>query len=47
VHVLRDDRRYLPQASMQRLLGGDTAPTLGDLLKEGIAVWAIERLDVE
>jgi transposase-like protein len=35
---LTADRRYLPQASMQRLLGGGASPTLGDLLKEGIAV---------
>src|SRR3990170_1039284 len=35
---LTDGRRYLPQASMNRLLGGGSSPTLGDLLKEGIAV---------
>jgi putative transposase len=31
-------KRYLPQASLSRLLGGGPMPTLGDLLKEGIAV---------
>jgi putative transposase len=35
---LTADKRYLPQASMGRLLGGPANPTLGDLLKEGIAV---------
>jgi putative transposase len=35
---LTDQRRYLPQASLTRLLGGTTSPTLGDLLKEGIAM---------
>jgi transposase-like protein len=35
---LTTERRYLPQVSMTRLLGGGTMPTLGDLLKEGIAV---------
>ena len=35
---LTADKRYLPQASMSRLLGGPVNPTLGDLLKEGIAV---------
>jgi putative transposase len=32
------DRRYLPQASLDRLLGTGPHPTLGDLLKEGAAV---------
>jgi transposase-like protein len=31
-------KRYLPQASMTRLLGGVPMTTLGDLLKEGVAV---------
>jgi transposase-like protein len=31
-------KRYLPQASIVRLLGGLPSPTLGDLLKEGAAV---------
>ena len=35
---LTSDRRYLPQASMDRLLGAGPNPTLGDLLKEGAAV---------
>jgi len=35
---LTADKRYLPQASISRLLGGGPNPTLGDLLKEGIAV---------
>jgi putative transposase len=35
---LTDPRRYLPQASMTRLLGGAPMLTLGDLLKEGVAV---------
>jgi len=35
---LTADKRYLPQASLTRLLGGVANPTLGDLLKEGIAV---------
>lgn len=32
---LTDQRRYLPQASLTRLLGGDRSPTLGELPKEG------------
>ena len=32
---LTDGRRYLPQASINRLLGGGPNPTLGDLLKGG------------
>lgn len=32
------DRRYLPQSSMTRLLGGVPGTTLSDLLKEGVAV---------
>jgi putative transposase len=32
------NKRYLPQASMHRLIGGVPATTLGDLLKEGVAV---------
>jgi len=35
---LTDQRRYLPQASITRLLGGAPLVTLGDLLKEGVAV---------
>jgi putative transposase len=35
---LTEPRRYLPQASMTRLLGGGPMLTLGDLLKEGVAV---------
>jgi hypothetical protein len=35
---LTADRRYLPQGSLGRLLGGEPNPTLGDLLKEGAAV---------
>ena len=35
---LTADRRYLPQGSLVRLLGGVPNPTLGDLLKEGAAV---------
>jgi len=35
---LTADRRYLPQGSLTRLLGGVVNPTLGDLLKEGAAV---------
>ncbi len=35
---LTTDRRYLPQASLTRLLGGEASPTLGELLKEGAAV---------
>lgn len=35
---LTTDRRYLPQGSIGRLLGGDPNPSLGDLLKEGAAV---------
>ena len=35
---LTADRRYLPQGSLTRLLGGIVNPTLGDLLKEGAAV---------
>jgi transposase-like protein len=31
-------KRYLPQASIVRLLGGQPSPTLGELLKEGAAV---------
>ena len=33
---LTDARHYLPQASINRLLGAGCNPTLGDLLKEGI-----------
>ena len=32
------DRRYLPQGSLIRLLGGVRNPPLGELLKEGAAV---------
>jgi putative transposase len=32
------NKRYLPQASMHRLIGGIVPTTLGDLLKEGVAV---------
>jgi putative transposase len=35
---LTADRRYLPEGSLVRLLGGVPNPTLGDLLKEGAAV---------
>jgi putative transposase len=35
---LTAERRYLPQGALNRLLGGDPNPTLGDLLKEGAAV---------
>ena len=35
---LTADKRYLPQASLTRLLGGLPNPTLGELLKEGAAV---------
>lgn len=35
---LTADRRYLPQGSLTRLLGGIVNPTLGDLLREGAAV---------
>ncbi len=35
---LTADKRYLPQASLVRLLGGLPNPTLGELLKEGAAV---------
>ena len=35
---LTTDRRYLPLASLTRLLGGLPSPTLGELLKEGAAV---------
>jgi transposase-like protein len=35
---LTAERRYLPQASLTRLLGGDPNLTLGELLKEGVAV---------
>jgi transposase-like protein len=35
---LTSTKRYLPQASLGRLLGPGTNPTLGDLLREGIAV---------
>lgn len=35
---LTADRRYLPQGSLVRLLGGAANPTLGDLLREGAAV---------
>ena len=35
---LTADKRYLPQASLHRLLCGGPNPTLGDLLKKGIAV---------
>jgi transposase-like protein len=35
---LTDQRRYLPQASITKLLGGAPLLTLGDLLKEGVAV---------
>jgi putative transposase len=35
---LTADRRYLPQGSLTRLLGGVVNPTLGDLLREGAAV---------
>ena len=31
-------KRYLTQASLTRLIGGIPATTLGDLLKEGVAV---------
>ena len=31
-------KRYLTQASLSRLIGGVPATTLGDLLKEGVAV---------
>jgi putative transposase len=35
---LTAERRYLPQGTLNRLLGGDPNPTLGDLLKEGAAI---------
>lgn len=35
---LTDQRRYLPEGSLLRLLGGFANPTLGELLKEGAAV---------
>lgn len=35
---LTADRRYLPEGSLTRLLGGIRNPTLGELLKEGAAV---------
>jgi putative transposase len=35
---LTADRRYLPEGSLTRLLGGVPNPTLGELLKEGAAV---------
>lgn len=35
---LTADKRYLPQASITRMLGGLANPTLGELLKEGAAV---------
>lgn len=35
---LTADRRYLPEGSLVRLLGGVPNPTLGDLLTEGAAV---------
>ena len=35
---LTTDRRYLPQGSLTRFLGGEPSPTLGTLLKEGAAV---------
>lgn len=35
---LTAEARYLPQASLTRLLGGTANPTLGELLKGGIAV---------
>lgn len=35
---LTADNRYLPQASLTRLMGGTANPTLGELLKGGIAV---------
>jgi transposase-like protein len=35
---LTADRRYLPQGSLSRLLGGHVNPTIGELLKEGAAV---------
>ncbi|MGH2465498.1 MAG: transposase [Candidatus Limnocylindrales bacterium] len=35
---LTASNRYLPAVSMTRLLGGSPNPTLGDLLREGIAV---------
>lgn len=35
---LTAERRYLPQASITRVLGGAPLLTLGDLLKEGVAV---------
>lgn len=35
---LTTERRYLPEGSLVRLLGGQPNPTLGELLKEGAAV---------
>ncbi|GIW19976.1 MAG: IS256 family transposase [Chloroflexota bacterium] len=35
---LTADRRYLPEGSLNRLLGGVRNPTIGELLKEGAAV---------
>ena len=35
---LTAERRYLPEGSLTRLLGGVVNPTLGELLKEGAAV---------
>ena len=35
---LTADRRYLPEGSLTKLLGGVRNPTLGELLKEGAAV---------
>ena len=35
---LTADRRYPPQGSLVRVLGGLPNPTIGDLLREGAAV---------
>lgn len=35
---LTADRRYLPEGSLNRLLGGVRNPTIGELLKGGAAV---------
>jgi transposase-like protein len=35
---LTTDRRYLPQGSLARVLGGEPNPSLGELLKEGAAI---------
>ena len=40
-------KRYLPQGSMTRLLGGGPGTTLAEQLKKGMAVWEVLRREAE